>query len=171
MTGARASGGVGVAVGLGVGLGLGLGVFGHHSQPVKRDAAGCTATFSGNFAATTTMSTSCLSLTHATTTLSLAIPIAKLAAVLDISITLPALTSGIVTSQTSRSWSATASARIGNGGCVYRGGSSVAPHGDFSLRLRSLTPTHGSLALDLAVLSLPSTNCGLLDAEHVDIAF
>jgi hypothetical protein len=76
-----------------------------------------------------------------------------------------------VTSETSPAWSATASELVGDGGCVFRGGNAVAPPGDFVLELTSLTPVEGSLSLDLAVLSLPSTACGLVDSEHVVVTF
>jgi hypothetical protein len=151
---------------------LALTACGDNTHAMTTDALlGCSTVFTGNFAETSSSAASCPMLTDSTATLAFTIPVAKLSASLAVSIQMPALVSGMVTSETSPAWTATASELVGDGGCVFRGGNAVTPSGDFVLELTALAPLAGSLSLDLAVLSLPSTDCGLVDTEHVVVTF
>ncbi len=129
----------------------------------------CSAQFSGNFAESSSAAADCPTL--AGTELGFSVPIAQLQTMLAVTIALPAAVTGELTSETVENWSALALQRIGDGGCVYRAGTTAIPEGSFTLRIDTAQPLHGSLAITASVLTLPSTECGGDDIENITLKF
>jgi hypothetical protein len=126
----------------------------------------CTATFSGNFAESSTGPANC-----PTGMLTFSIPTHALGAPLDVKIELASPTAGAYSSETVATWSARAVQLIGNGICLYSAGNAVVPQGSFTLELDSVDPAHGTLAITQYVLVYPETDCGDADTELVRIVF
>jgi hypothetical protein len=130
----------------------------------------CTATFTGNFAATSTAPDTCATFTG--DALALAVTATPLDAPLAISFSLPpSPTSGTYSSDTVATWSALATRTLDFVPCTYRAGGAVIPHGTFELALADATAPHGTLSLSLAVLVPPLTDCGAGALETVTITF
>ncbi len=149
---------------------------------VKRDgladaSAGCTATFGGNFAETSS-SDACASVAvdgAGDATLALTIPTTTLPPSLKVTIDLGASPSpGSYSSDTVTSWSARGVQDVGNGVCLYSAGTTAVPTGSFALQLTGVAAggeLHGTLMLTIYVLAFPGTDCGSGDIETVSIAF
>jgi hypothetical protein len=135
-------------------------------------ASGCIATFAGNFDETTTSLANCP--TTGGMDVAFSVPSVTLDAPLAITIALGRpLVTGLYSSATVQSWSAVATSTSGSGrSCVYRAGSSVVPHGNFTLNIRALDPApHGVLDVVQFVLVPPFTDCGRSTTESVELSF
>ncbi|HEY6035598.1 MAG TPA: hypothetical protein VIV58_15095 [Kofleriaceae bacterium] len=126
----------------------------------------CTATFSGNFDEVATTATACASATS--TGLAVTLPSANLVAPLAITLAIAA-GPGEFSSETTATWSATATRMIGHDTCVLDAGDQVVPHGSFTLHLASAD--HGTLVLDQPVRATMFSACGSPLAEHVEVTF
>lgn len=138
--------------------------------------AGCTATFSGNFAETSVSPANCAVVASDTdsATLSFTIPVTTLDSSLAVSIGLGGAASvGNYTSQTAGSWLAIATQDIGGRQCFYVAGSASAPHGSFTLAIDALDggTAHGRLSILQYVLAGFMAKCGQLDTETVALEF
>lgn len=128
--------------------------------------AACTATFSGNFAEVATTATACATTTG--TQLALTIPSTSLIAPLAIELAI-ATAPGDYSSDTTATWSATATRVIDHDTCVLDAGDQVVPHGSFTLHL--IGADHGMLVLDQPVRATMFSACGSPLSEHVEVAF
>jgi hypothetical protein len=144
-----------------------------HEAQVSVDAASattCTASFSGEFAETSSLPDDCPNLVDGA--LGFAIPVATIGgSVLAIEIDLPDPAPGKFSSDTIASWSASAFEAETNGGCLYRAGDAATPQGSFTLALDSVAPLHGELSMAMAILTLPGSVCGQLDTEQLVTSF
>ena len=131
--------------------------------------ASCSASFSGEFTATSRSESDCPVL--AGDALDFAIPIAAIGSALAIEIDLPAAAPGSYSSETVASWSGSAFEAQTNGGCLFRAGNAATPQGSFQLALTSVAPLHGALMMSLAVLTFPGSVCGQIDTEAVTATF
>ena len=163
-------------------LGLGLAACGDDVRFPDAAPPGpaCRAAFTGDFAETDETIAPCASLAPDGAggwSLALTVPSATIGEPLAISIDLgPAPAIGTSSSGASAAaWSAFAYRRIGEGGCVFRAGSAVAPPGSFTLALTTADPearaAHGTLDLAMRVLTTPGTDCGDPDTESLSLAF
>jgi hypothetical protein len=156
---------------------LALAACGDNAQSPPDAAAGCTAAFAGNFAESSTSAANCAAVDSTdptNVTLGFSIASATLATAFAISIdlgTLPA--AGPYNSDTVTGWNALALARVGNGACEYSAGATAIPQGRFTLALDAIdgTGAHGSLALEQWVLTVPGSQCGLVDTEQLALTF
>lgn len=148
---------------------------GDNARPaVTADAAGgCTATFTGNFGESSAAPT-CATITTGSgsdTTLELAIPSQMLPPSVTVDVDLGATPSpGHYSSATVSSWTARGVQHVGNGVCLYNGGSTAVPTGSFELDLASIAG-HGTLTTTLYVLAFPATECGAGDVEMIHVGF
>jgi hypothetical protein len=134
---------------------------------------GCSATFSGNFAETSTAD-QCATMTDAK--LELMIPTTTLAAAVKVDIDLGSSVSvGSYSSDSVASWTARGVVYVGDLVCVYSAGATAVPTGDFALHVASVdavsASVHGSLMMTIYVLAFPGTDCGDGDTERVDLRF
>ena len=146
-------------------------------------SARCTATFSGNFAESSTLDPCAIARLDTSapghTTLELTIPSTALGASLTAQLDLGVSPSpGAYSSRSVLSWSARAVQHVGDGVCLYGAGTSAVPAGSFELTLDTIAPidattsaVHGALELVQYVLAFPSTDCGDGDTELVEIDF
>jgi hypothetical protein len=142
----------------------------HEAVTVDAAPATCSASFTGEFAATASGSADCPNLVDAA--LDFALPVQALGgSVLAIAIDLPSPAPGSFSSETIDSWSASVFEAETNGGCLYRAGNAATPQGSFTLALDSIMPLHGSLTMSLAILTLPGSVCGQIDTEIVTSTF
>ena len=83
-------------------------------------------------------------------------------------------TAGSFSSETSASWSASATL-ASNPECELRAGTDTVPTGSFELQIDSVTPdtsaAHGSLSATLYVHSPPGMDCGIADNEEIQLSF
>jgi hypothetical protein len=129
----------------------------------------CTGAFTGNFTATATMA-DCA--TQAAGVLQLAMPSTTLATTFQIAIDLGATPStGMYAPGIVATWSASASATVGNAQCVYSAGNAAVPSGSFSLTVDDAEAPHGKLDLLLYVLMPPFTDCGPQMTESMTLTF
>lgn len=126
----------------------------------------CAATFTGNFSEVATTATACASATDAQLVVTL--PATNLVAPLAVTLAI-ATGPGDFSSETTATWSATATRMIGHDTCVLDAGDQVVPHGSFTLHLTSAD--HGTLVLDQPVRATIFSACGTPLAEHVEVAF
>lgn len=131
--------------------------------------AACTATWSGNFADVATAATPCAAMTGST--LAITAPSSLLMMPLPISVELAAPVAGSYTPSNVTAWSASEVRMIVGNSCAFEAGSTVAPHGDFTLTLADAAAPHGTLALDLTVLAETASTCGTPLTEHLELAF
>lgn len=138
----------------------------------------CSARYTGNFAEDA-RGDACATVTRGDDghlTLALAIPTVTLAPAVDATIDLGlAPSAGAYGPASVVAWSARGVRLVGDGACVYNGGTAAVPTGAFALELEDFDGparrAHGTLALELAVLAYPSTDCGAGDTEHVTARF
>jgi hypothetical protein len=135
----------------------------------------CSATFEGNFAATSTDAADCAALDAGT--LAFSIVQAPLAVPLTIAIDLgSAAIPGDYSSETINDWTVAAYEKDqagGGGACQYSAGGSATPTGSFTLELTAIdgTTAHGILTVIAYVLVFPGTSCGTDNNETVTVTF
>ncbi len=135
-------------------------------------AGGCTATFAGNFAETSTAPENCPSI--GATSVTFMVPVQALATTLAISIDLGGPpTPGTYSSQSSGAWQATATQNLGGRFCYYTAGSATGPHGSFMLTIDAVdgTTAHGELAILQYVLAGLNAKCGTAENETITLTF
>ena len=78
---------------------------------------------------------------------------------------------GSLSPQTVDAWDAIET--LGDGGCAYRAGADVVPHGNFALEWTQTDAgaPHGTLDVTLPVHSPPATSCGASDVEYLHVSF
>ena len=132
------------------------------AAPAVDAAAGCTATWTGNFAESAAVACPAIA---ADGTLTLAVGATQLVDPLAVTIALGAATPGTYSSETVATWHASGAGGKVEHMCFYVAGSDVVPHGSFLLDYPH------RLDLQLAVLAQPFTYCGDGNTEQVAITF
>lgn len=133
---------------------------------------GCTATFTGNFAETSTAPENCPSVGPKYVTFM--VPVQTLATTLAVALDLGGPpTPGTYSSQSSDDWQATATQNLGGRFCFYTAGSATGPHGSFMLTIDSFdgTTPHGELAILQYVLAGLNAKCGTAENETITLTF
>jgi hypothetical protein len=144
----------------------------------------CIATFTGNFAESSTSPDSCAKLapmmpaSEDDVILSFTIPSTTLGGPDGLTFVLgPSPVPGHYTHSSIPSWSAIAIRTVATGGCVYSAGDSAVPSGNFTLTIDSIDASgdnsvaHGNLQLVQYVLAIMGTDCGAGNTETLDLAF
>jgi hypothetical protein len=134
-------------------------------------AVPCSATFSGNFAETST-SDQCAMI--GTMSLELTVPSSTLPPAVKIDLEVgDALSAGSYSSDTISGWTARGTRYVDQGVCLYNAGATAVPTGDFALEVDSIDgdTVHGALAVTMYVLAFPGTDCGAGDTESIDVRF
>ena len=131
--------------------------------------AGCTATWTGNFAEVATSATPCATIDSGMIVFDA--PSATLAKPLPVAIQLATSAVGSYSSETVTAWSANETRMILGNTCVFEAGAQTTPHGDFTLTLDDAEAPHGTLQLDLVVLAGVVSVCGTPLAETLELAF
>ena len=151
---------------------------GHAHPPDAPVDAGCTATFSGNFADSSSGPSDCptLGAGSAATELDFTVASMQLESGLAIAIDLgsaPAV--GAYSSETVSSWSATAMRDVKTGKCALNAGTDAAPQGAFQLSLSAFDPAggviHGTATVQEPVHAIQFAACGDDLTEVIEVAF
>ena len=85
----------------------------------------------------------------------------------DVSIDLPAKSGTFSSEVQAASWTATA--KFGDAGCAFVGGSAIVPPGSYTLSIDE--NGHGTLVMILYVQAPSATDCGPHDVENVELTF
>lgn len=146
-----------------------LAACGDNAHPIDAAIARqCAATFSGNFAETSTGDGDCASL-DADGVLTFSIMSSTLAAPLAIEISIgPHIGAGAYSPALVDDWSALVTSSI-DSGCVYSAGRDAVPNGSFALDLDA--SLHGTLHIDQYLHALVLDDCGSVSTETVEVAF
>jgi hypothetical protein len=143
-----------------------------HTTDAPGTQSGCTATFSGNFAETSTAPDNCPSVSG--NVVSFNVPVTALSTSLAVMLDLGTPpTIGTYSSQSAPTWTATATQNIGGRFCFYTAGSATGPHGSFMLTIDAIdgVTAHGQLAVLQYVLSGLNAKCGPNENETVTVTF